>query len=216
MWRAIILILGFHGAAGQDTWKDVYSEQAWKDRDRWQRPAELIRHLNLKPGSQVADVGCHEGYMTMKLASAVGPNGKVFAVDIEQSKLDKLRKHLSDRGITNVAMVKGDEDDPRLSPGTLDAVIILDTYHEMDAHEAMLRHILNALKPGGRLVLCEAIAESRRASSREEQERKHELALSFALDDVRKAGFTVVYKADPFVDRIAEKGDTMWILVVKK
>lgn len=212
----IAFILASLPAVAQDTWKDVYSEQAWKDRDRWQKPTELIRYLNLKPGSHVADVGCHEGYMTVKLAPVVGPQGKVYAIDIEQPKLDRLKEHLADRGITNTATIKGDVDDPKLPVETLDGVIILDTYHEMDAHDKMLGHIRTALKPGGRLVLCEAIAPSRRNSTREEQERKHELAMSFALEDVRKAGFTVVYQADPFVDRTAEKGDKMWILVVKK
>lgn len=217
MWKhLIVFFMASAPAIAQDTWKDVYSEQAWKDRDGWQKPAELIRYLNLKAGSKVADVGCHEGYMTVKLAAAVGPGGKVYAVDIEQHKLDKLQLHLTDRQISNVVTVKGNEDDPKLPPGSLDAVIILDTYHEMDAHDKVLERIREALKPGGRLVLCEAVADSRRKSPREEQERKHELALSFALEDVRKAGFSLVHQADPFVDRTAEKGDKMWILVAKK
>lgn len=216
MWKFLAFFLAAFPALAQDTWKDVYSEEAWADRDHWQKPGELIRHLRLKPGSQVADIGCHEGYLTVKLAAVVGSSGKVYAVDVEQPKLDRLRQHLADRKIENVVTIKGDFDNPKLSPGTLDAVIILDTYHEMDQHDAMLKHILDALKPGGRLVLCEAIAESRRKATREEQEKKHELGLPYALEDVRKAGFTVVYQVDPFVDRTAEKGDKMWILVVKK
>lgn len=211
-----LLLIWSFPLAGQDNWKDVYSEPAWADRDKWQKPETLIRQLNLKAGSHVADIGCHEGYMTVKLAAAVGAKGKVFAVDIEQPKLDRLKKILEARKITNVTVVKGDTDNPKLEAGTLDAVIILDTYHEMDQHDTMLQHILTALKPGGRLVLCEAIAETRRESSRDEQERKHELGLSYALADVRKAGFTIVYQAYPFVDRTAEKGDKMWLLVVKK
>lgn len=214
-WLFLFMICSVTAHA-QDTWKDVYSEHAWPDRDKWQKPDELIRHLNLKAGSKVADIGCHEGYLTVKLSAAVGTEGHVFAVDIEQSKLDRLKKNLDSRHISNVTTVKGDTDNPKLSPGSLDGVIILDTYHEMDAHDAMLQHIRSALKPGGRLVLCEAIAEARRKSSRDVQEGKHELGLSFALEDVRKAGFTIVYQADPFVDRTAEKGDKMWILVVKK
>jgi len=77
--RWLALVLSFIGGAviAQDTWKDVYSEKAWIDRDRWQKPQELLRQLNLKAGSQVADVGCHEGYLTMKLAKSVGSTGKV-------------------------------------------------------------------------------------------------------------------------------------------
>jgi ubiquinone/menaquinone biosynthesis C-methylase UbiE len=199
----------------QDNWKDVYKESAWADRDRWQKADELIRYLNLKSESQVADVGCHEGYMTMKLADVV-KKGKVFAVDVEQPKLNRLNAILTKRSIQNVTTIKGDYDNPKLPENSLEAVIILDTYHEMDDHDKILQHIKLALKLGGRLVLCEAIADSRRAANREEQERKHELAMSFALADLRAAGFTIVKQQDPFVDRTEEKGDKMWLIVAEK
>jgi ubiquinone/menaquinone biosynthesis C-methylase UbiE len=212
----VFLLFTFINASSQDTWKNVYSEENWAERDRWQKPQELIRHLNLQPGSHVADIGCHEGYMTMKLANAVGATGKVYAVDIESNKLDKLKIHAANRGLSVIETVLGTESDPRLPLNKLDAVIIVDSYHEMDQHDRILAAIYASLKPGGRLLLCEAIAEERRKASRDEQERKHELGLSFALADAQKAGFKLVYRADPFVDRTKEKGDMMWLLVLKK
>jgi ubiquinone/menaquinone biosynthesis C-methylase UbiE len=203
-------------AFGQDPWKNVYTEPAWGERDKWQKADELIRQLTIKPGSNVADIGSHEGYMTVKLSSMVGNSGTVYAVDVEQSKLDKLKDHLSKRNITNVALIKGDYDSPKLLINSLDAVIILDTYHEMDEHDKILMHIKAALKPGGRLVLCEPIADERRKLTREEQERKHELGMSFALEDLQKAGFQIIKKQDPFVDRSKEKGDNMWLIVAIK
>jgi cyclopropane fatty-acyl-phospholipid synthase-like methyltransferase len=214
--RILPVILSFFLSAtlsAQDTWKDVYKESAWADRDRWQKAEELIRQLNLNSESKVADVGCHQGYMTVKLAAVVA---KVYAVDVEQPKLDKLKEILSARNLTNVELVKGDYDNPKLPVNGLDAVIILDTYHEMDDHDKILQHIKSSLKPGGRLVLCEAIADSRRAVTREEQERKHELSINFALADLQAAGFTIVKQQDPFVDRTAEKGDKMWLIVAEK
>ncbi len=218
MVRFFILLLCFlaYESTGQDSWKNVYSESAWADRDKWQKAEELIKHLNLKPSDQVADVGCHEGYMTVKLSTVVGASGKIYAVDVEQSKLDKLNTILTKRSINNVQTIKGDYDDPKLPANQLDAVIILDTYHEMVEHDKILQHIKNSLKPGGRLVLCEAIADSRRNLSREDQERKHELGLNFALEDLKKAGFTIVKQQDSFVDRTKEKGDKMWIIVASK
>lgn len=218
MIRFFILMLIFFAreSTGQDSWKNVYSESAWADRDTWQKAEELIKHLNLKPSDQVADVGCHEGYMTIKLSAVVGASGKVFAVDVERPKLDKLTDILTKGNIKNVQIIKGDYDDPKLPVNQLDAVIILDTYHEMDDYDKILLHIKNSLKLGGRLVLCEAIADTRRNASRTDQERKHELGMNFALEDLKKAGFTIVKQQDFFVDRTKEKGDKMWIIVAKK
>lgn len=194
----------------------MYSERAWTDRDRWQKADELIQNLNLKSGSQVADIGCHEGYMTVKLANKVGQSGKVFAVDVEQSKLDKLQAILTKREITNVQPIKGDYDNPKLPLNSLDGVIILDTYHEMDDHDEILQHVKASLKAGGRLILCEAIADERRDLSRKDQERKHELGMNFVLEDLKKAGFTIIKQQDIFVDRTKEKGDKMWLIVAVK
>lgn len=194
----------------------MYSERAWTDRDRWQKADELIQNLNLKSGSQVADIGCHEGYMTVKLANKVGQSGKVFAVDVEQSKLDKLQAILTKREIKNVQPIKGDYDNPKLPLNSLDGVIILDTYHEMDDHDEILQHVKASLKAGGRLILCEAIADERRDLSRKDQERKHELGMNFVLEDLKKAGFTIIKQQDIFVDRTKEKGDKMWLIVAVK
>jgi ubiquinone/menaquinone biosynthesis C-methylase UbiE len=209
---AVLLFLTIH-AHSQDQWKNVYSESAWAGRDSWQKPGAILKQLGCKTGSRVADVGCHEGYMTIKLSKVVGPAGTVYAVDVDQSKLDKLKGHLEARQLSNVMSLKGNPDDPRLPAGMLDAVMILDAYHEMKDHDKILHHIWVSLKPGGRLVICEPIADARRKLVREEQERKHELGLSFALDDLKKAGFTILFKQDPFVDREKIKGDKMWIVV---
>lgn len=210
-----LLVLGGNSYA-QDSWKNVYTESAWTDRDRWQKADELIKQLNIRSGSQVADVGCHEGYMTTKLSTAVGATGKVYAVDVEQAKLDKLAANLEKRNLTNVQIIKGDYDNPKLPLNTLDAVIILDTYHEMDDHDEILQHIKSALKPNGRIIMCEAIAAERREVSRSDQERKHELGMNFALEDLKKAGFTILKQQDPFVDRTKEKNDKMWLIVALK
>ena len=200
----------------QDPWKNVYTESAWQERDTWQKPQELIRQLNIREGGAVADIGCHEGYMTMKLSKVVGGRGKVFAVEVDQSKLNKLKDHLEERKITNVKLVKGDNDNPKLPPQSLDAVVILDTYHEMDDHDKILQHIKVALKPGGRIVICEPIADQRKDKSRSEQEARHELGMNYALDDLTKGGFKIIYKNGNFVDRTKVKGDWMWIVVAKK
>lgn len=215
MKTALLLLIAYTTFA-QNPYTDVYKESAWVGRDKWQKPQEIIRLMNIKAGSVVADVGCHEGYMTVKLANAVGGSGKVYAVDVEQYKLDRLKNHLEARKITNVSLVKGDYDNPKLPARSLDAVIILDTYHEMDNHDEILQHIKASLKTGGRLVICEPIADERKNLSRAEQERKHELAMKFALEDLEKAGFQIISRQENFVDRTSIKGDRMWVVVAKK
>lgn len=202
--------------AQSDQWKNVYTESAWKERDEWQRPADLISKMNISKGAQVADIGCHEGYMSFKLADAVGKEGKVYAVDVEQDKLNKLKAHATERKVNNIEAVKGDYDNPRLPDNALDAVIIIDTYHEMDDHDEILSHVHRALKAGGRLVICEPIADSRKDVSRSQQESKHELGMNYALEDLAKAGFRIVEKKEKFIDRVKVKGDWMWLVVAVK
>lgn len=202
--------------SAQDPWKDVYRESAWEQRDTWQRPDEIIKRLEIKAGSNVADIGSHEGYFTMKLARKVGKEGRVYAVDVSKDKIEKLKKHLEERNIQNVTAVLGDKNDPKLPANSLDAVLIVDTYHEMDAHQEILQHVKNALKRKGKLVLCEPIAEDRKESSRAEQERKHELAMDYAVDDLKAMGFEITFQQEGFINRLKEKGDKMWIIVCEK
>ena len=213
-----IFIVVFHCGTGwaQDPWKNIYSQHAWAARDKWQRSEELVRLMKITQGSRVADVGCHEGYMSFKLARVVGESGIVYAVDLQQAKLDKVRKRADDNKIAQIKIVKAEDDNPNLPDNELDAVVILDTYHEMDAHAEILRHIRSSLKRGGRLLICEPIADSRRKLSRDEQENKHELALEFAIADLKDAGFRIVYQKDNFIDRTKEKGDKMWVVVGEK
>lgn len=212
----IALFFACGSVCAQDPWKNIYSQHAWAERDKWQRADDLIRLLNISPGSVVADIGCHEGYMTFKLAETVGNVGAVYAADVGEAKLEKVRKRAEQNNLNQVKIVKAEDDNPRLPRNGLDAVIILDTYHEMDHHAEILQHIFTSLKAGGRLLICEPIADSRRELSRAEQERKHELSMHYALDDLRDAGFRVLYQRDNFIDRTKEKGDRMWVVVVVK
>ena len=213
---ALFVILICLSPIFQDQWKNVYTESAWGARDQWQKADVLIKYLSIMAGSKVADIGCHEGYLTIKLSGAVGEMGKVYAVDVENAKLDRLHANLEKGGILNVIIVKGEYDNPQLPLNSFDAVVILDAYHEMNEYVKMFQHIKASLKLGGRLVLCEPIAEERRKLNRVDQKQKHELGMNFALEDLSKAGFSILKQQDPFVDRTKEKGDKMWVVVALK
>src|SRR5260370_12956135 len=149
-------------------------------RSEEDRIAELKRRvvetLQLRAGDVAADVGCGDGFYTIPLARFLGPSGKVFAVDIDESALVKLKQHLAEGGLKNVEAIRGADDDPKLPAGALDGALIVNAYHEMTAHEAILRHVLAALKQGGVLVLMEGIWDKNEAKPREEQVKHHELA----------------------------------------
>lgn len=100
------------------------------ERDQWQRPSDVIQALDLRPGNVVADVGCGSGYFTLKLSTPVGPRGRVIAEDIRRLSLAFLWIRTVTRQEHNVHLLRGDEEDPHLPAGGVNAVLISNTYHE--------------------------------------------------------------------------------------
>jgi ubiquinone/menaquinone biosynthesis C-methylase UbiE len=100
--------------------------------------------------------------------------------------------------LRNVEVVHGTTDDPKLPDASLDAALIVNAYHEMTEHEAMLGHIRRALKPDGRLVILEPISPSRRTASRSDQTKQHEIASELVLQDARAVGFKIASLEEPF------------------
>ena len=86
-------------------------------RDTWQQSERVVKELGLKPGDQVADLGAGSGYFTFRLADAVGPSGRVYAVDIDSAMLEYLTRQAIERGYQNVETVLAAPDDPRLPDG---------------------------------------------------------------------------------------------------
>ena len=129
------------------------------EREQEEQPDKALDELKIAPGSTVADIGAGVGYMSWRLAARVGPSGKVYANDIQPQMLEELRKNMQARKITNVTTVLGEPDDPKLPQDQMDLVLMVDVYHEFSQPQAMLRHILESLKPDGRLVLLEYRAE---------------------------------------------------------
>jgi predicted methyltransferase len=181
-------------------------------RDEWQRVDEIFKAMQVKPGAVVADVGAGDGFFTTRLAEAVGTGGRVHAVDVNPVSLSRLKSRVAEAGLGNVEIVRGELDDPKLPAGSIDAALIVNAYHEMDEHQAMLMRIRAALKPGGRLVIVEPISESRKEQPRAEQTRRHEIGVDFVQADARAAGFAEVAVHDPFVSR--PNGDVEWMLVL--
>jgi ubiquinone/menaquinone biosynthesis C-methylase UbiE len=125
------------------------------ERETEEEPDKALAAIGIAKGATVADIGAGSGYMTWRLAEIVGPTGKVYANDIQQTMLDLLRKNVEQRKLSNVETVLGAVDDPKLPPRAIDLVLLVDVYHEFSEPQKMLRHIRESLKPDGRLVLLE-------------------------------------------------------------
>jgi len=189
-------------------WASVRQEET--AREARQRVADIFDAMRVRPGAVVADVGAGGGFLTVRLARAVGTDGRVLAVDIEPRVLESLRERVRQESLTNVEVIRGDEDDPHLAPASLDAAVIVNAYHEMRAYHAILHQLRRALKPDGRLVIVEPLSEKRRHESREAMVKVHEIALPFVEEEVRSAGFRVARTEDPFTTQASEM---MWLLV---
>jgi ubiquinone/menaquinone biosynthesis C-methylase UbiE len=129
------------------------------EREQEEQPDKALDELRIAKGATVADIGAGVGYMSWRLADRVGPQGKVYANDVQPQMLDLLRKNMAERHITNVEPLLGDLDNPKLPAGKMDLVLMVDVYHEFTQPQQMLRHIRDSLKPDGRMVLLEYRAE---------------------------------------------------------
>ncbi len=131
---------------------------AWLERPEREREEGLnllVRELKVEPGTTVADIGAGSGVISRLLAEAVGPEGTVLAVDIQQEMLDALVLRSRRAGIRNIEPVLGTEKSPRLEPESVDLVVMVDVYHEFEFPYEMLKSITGALRPGGRVAFVE-------------------------------------------------------------
>jgi ubiquinone/menaquinone biosynthesis C-methylase UbiE len=124
------------------------------DRDEWQQPDRIMDLLKIADGARVADIGAGGGWFTIRLARRVGPNGRVFAEDIQPQMIDSIRRRVEREGLRNVTPVLGTQTDARLEPG-LQAALLVDTYPQLPDPVALLRNIAASLVPGGRVGIVD-------------------------------------------------------------
>lgn len=132
----------------------AYQHMNDPSRDAWQKPKEVIEKLAITPGSRVADVGAGGGYFTWYLAGAVGSQGTVYAVDIDETALSIIKNEMHARGITNVVPIHAEPGDAKL-PELVELVFTCDTYHHMNDRIAYFRSLTRYLKPDGRVAILD-------------------------------------------------------------
>ena len=162
------------------------------EREMEEEPDRALDAIGIAKGAVVGDIGAGVGYFTWRMAERVGPAGKVYAVDIQPQMLERLRKNLAQRGLSNVEPVLGTADDPKLPAKALDLILLVDVYHEFSEPQKMLEKMREALKADGRLVLLEYRKEDPAVPIRPE----HKMSIADVKAELEPEGFRLERVSD--------------------
>jgi SAM-dependent methyltransferase len=179
--RAIARVMGHRGAAWLERKSRAFEEL----------PDRVVEGMNLSPDAVVADIGAGTGYFTFRIANRV-PSGKVYAVDVQPEMLEILRERAQERSIGNVVPIQGAPTDPQLPEASVDAVLLVDAYHEFAYPFEMMRGIVRALRPQGRVFLVEYRGEDPRIPIKP----LHKMTQRQAIRELEAAGLRWVETRD--------------------
>ena len=165
------------------------------DRAAWQKPDLIMDTLKIARGDTVADIGAGSGFFTVRLARRVDPfrqgDGIVYAQDIQQPMLESIKRRVSRAGLRNVVTRLGTDTDANLPKGQVDAILVVDVYHEVQATDdrvRFLRHLADALKANGRI----GIVNYKPGDGGPGPEPQRRLDRSVVEEEVRAAGLRVL------------------------
>jgi ubiquinone/menaquinone biosynthesis C-methylase UbiE len=133
-------------------WAKVFDDPS---RDAWQKPEALLASLGVVPGMTVADLGAGTGYFSVRLARAVGAQGRVLALDVEPNLVDYMKARAAKESLPQIEAAVVPADDPRLPPHGVDLVLVVDTWHHLDDRVHYLAKLASGLKPGGRVAVVD-------------------------------------------------------------
>lgn len=170
-----------HSFTDAERWAEQWESE---ERQKWQRPLVVLSLLAIQPGQVVADLGAGTGLFTRSLAIAVGDSGTVYAVDIEQSMLDFIRAR-EDILQERVVPVLAEPDDPKLPDGTVEIVLIVNTWHHINKRAAYLKRLDRALAPDGRVM----VVDFREGELPVGPPPAHKLSRSKVVKEFTKAGW---------------------------
>jgi ubiquinone/menaquinone biosynthesis C-methylase UbiE len=155
------------------------------EREKEERPTEVIDALGLRGGEVVADLGAGSGYFTFRIAPKVGNAGSVLAVEIQDEMIETILRRIQERKVTNVKVVKGTESDPHLPANGVDVALMVDVYHELAYPFEVMTAVHKALKPGGRVVFV----EYRKEDSKVRVKEVHKMSVQQLEKEMQAVGF---------------------------
>jgi len=148
LWLTIALTsVGCSGLAKVDVGKVLTS-----GRDGWQHPDQVIEALEISSGDRVAEIGAGSGYWLPRLSAAVGPDGRVYAVEVDAQLVAHLEAFVAEEKLENVEVILGAYADPRLPDGRIDLAMTCLTYHHIEGRIDYFRALQVDLAPGGRVA----------------------------------------------------------------
>jgi 2-polyprenyl-3-methyl-5-hydroxy-6-metoxy-1,4-benzoquinol methylase len=149
-----LLLASTLAVSGCSTFSKVDWSRAFS-RDAFSQPERVLEALAVAEGSRVADLGAGKGYFTVPLARAVGPRGRVYAVEVDAASLRALRRRAQADGLAQVEVVEATHDDPRLPDGQIDLVLLSSVFHHLDDRSAYFARLRSDLAPGARVAVIE-------------------------------------------------------------
>ena len=153
-------------------------------REAWQKPAEMIAALALPPTAKVADIGSATGYFSVRFAKAL-PQGRVYGVDVESSMVDYLNKRAEREELTNLSSHLAEFADAKI-PEPVDLILMVNTYHHIEARPVYFAKLKASLRPGGRLAIIDFTRASKMGPESAEKVPADEVEA-----ELKQAGFTL-------------------------
>ena len=164
---AVILVYSAPGCVEQERQHTAASRQRFDDielwvrifedpeRDKWQKPDEVVEHLNLKNGHIIADIGAGTGYFTRRFARVVGPDGKALGLDVEPNMVKYMKEDALKLNLQNYVARVVKPDDPELEPHSVDVVFMCNTYHHIEDRINYLKRLAESLRADSRVVIVD-------------------------------------------------------------
>ncbi len=168
--------------------KDRIASMERSERDAWQKPDEVVKALELNSGDAIADIGAGTGYFTRRFARAVGPAGKVFAVDVAADILGYLKEQADKQNLHNIQLVVSREDDPLLPANAVDLAFFCDTTHHIANRANFYRKLSPALRKHGRMAIIDYPPDS----SQHPHSPDELVPRSQVISEAEEAGFKFV------------------------
>ena len=172
-------------------WAPIFDDPK---RDEWQKPAEVVALAAIEPGMTVVDLGAGTGYFVAHLLRAVGPEGRVLALDVEPDLVRHMRERFAAE--KNVTAVEIPSDDPKLADGQAHRVLIVDTWHHIGGRAAYVGKLARGLAPGGRVIVVDFTMETDKGPP-----RHHRIPAEKVVEELRAGGLDAVVAEETLPDQ---------------